>query len=111
MSDIRSLEDMFESVRERPGMWIPDKSLARLETMVHGYTVALRAHEVVEFGVEFNRRFSAFVSDRLGWTTSCGWADAITTNCISADAAFERFFSLLDEFRRASPRDPGLDAG
>lgn len=102
---------MFEAVRARPGMWIPDKSLAQLETMVHGYLVALRAHGVVEFGVEFNRRFSAFVYDRLGWSTSRGWADAITTNCTSPDAAFERFFSLLDDFRLGGPRADGQDAG
>lgn len=99
---MRRLEDLLEAVRARPEMFVGDsRSLARLEEMLHGYSIALRAHDTEELGRDFNRRFSAFIHEKLDWSTSCGWADAIATNCISANAAFDCFFMLVDEFQRA----------
>jgi hypothetical protein len=100
MPDVRTLEDLLDAVRARPGMFTVGFDLDRIETMLHGYSAALHAHGITEMGRDFNRRFSDFVNDNLGWSTSKGWADAITTNCVSAEAAFERFFVLFDEFRR-----------
>ena len=103
VSKVRTLEDFLDAVRARPGMFVgEDYSLARLEDMLHGYSVALHAHDIEDFGRDFNRRFSAFVHEKLDWSTSCGWADAIATNCVSSKAAFDRFFMLVDEFRRGS---------
>jgi hypothetical protein len=101
MSEVRTLEDFLEAVRARPGMFTVDFDLDRIETMLHGYSAALHAHEITEMGRDFNRHFADFVHEGLGWSTSRGWADAITTNCVSPEAAFQRFFLLFDEFRRA----------
>lgn len=99
MSQIHSLEDMLDAIRLRPEMWLPDKSLFYLEAMAHGYSVALKAHDISEFGTDFNCRFANFVFESIGRSTSRGWAEAIASNSASADAALEQFFLILDEFR------------
>jgi hypothetical protein len=101
MSEVKTVENFLEAVRARPGMFTIDFELDRIETMLHGYSAALHSHGINEMGRDFNRHFSDFVDEKLGWSSSRGWADAITTNCVSAEAAFERFFVLFDEFRRA----------
>jgi hypothetical protein len=108
MSKVQGVEDFLEAVRARPGMFVgEDYSLAALEHMLHGYSVALHAHGIEELGRDFNRRFSAFVYEKLDWSTSCGRADAIATNCVSAEAAFHRFFMLVDEFRQVPRKEAG----
>ncbi len=79
-------------------MWVGDYSLAQLETMIHGYTVALAWHGVQEFGSDFNARFRDHLLERFGWSMSCGWAAALLEEFGEPRAAFDKFFELVDEF-------------
>jgi hypothetical protein len=97
------LHGMLQEVRKRPSMWVPDKSLADLETMVDGYSNALLAHGIEEIGSRFNVRFRDYLWTRFQWSMSIGWARAILARSRDADEAFDRFFVLLDEFHAAVP--------
>lgn len=96
----RDLYSFLMDVRARPGMYVgAPKSVHVLESMIHGYQVALHQYEIDEFGRNFNRAFADFVYQRTGWSMSCGWAFALSKHAESADRAFDLFFDLLEDYR------------
>jgi hypothetical protein len=104
ITDISDIYGVFDSIRARPGMWVPDKSLGTIELMTHAYGVALSVHNVTEPGLDFNQRFRNYLYRRFRWSMSCGWARAITERSTNPDVAFDRFFNLLNQFRRFEAR-------
>ncbi len=92
---------MLDGVRQRRSMYLRRKSLIEIETMCHGYAMALHAHSIRESGKSFNRDFGDYLERRFGWSTCQGWACAIRDHSRSSSQAFDRFFVLLDEFRKS----------
>ena len=74
-------------------MWIVAGSLSELETLVYGYYAGLDNHGLIELVPEMTRHFSTWLSHETGWSTSCGWAHAITSNRTDSTDS-----SPLDEF-------------
>jgi hypothetical protein len=63
---VRDLYDFLQRVRKRPGMYLRDKSLEDLDARCHGYSLALNAHAIQEFGTDFNELFSSYLFERFG---------------------------------------------
>lgn len=95
---MNTIYTLLRAACERPGMFDAEASLRPLQDMCHGYSVALQNHGIDEPGVNFNRRFGDFLFRRFGWSTSCGWADAIGSNVRPGATPIATLKSLLNEF-------------
>jgi hypothetical protein len=93
----------LDDVRQRPGMWLRERGLRDLEDLVWGYYAALHAHHLDEGVPEMTRHFSSWLRLRTGWSLSVGWAKAIERHTSSSDSALERFFTLVDDYRKLRP--------
>ena len=95
---MKNLYDYLQHAKRHPSMYVRDWSLSELELMCHGYNVAPKAHGVEEFGSEFNERFCDWLSQRFGWSGNLGWAWVIGNQSETPEAAFWRFYELLEQF-------------
>src|ERR1041384_8103551 len=96
----RNIYGLLDHMREHPSMWLRRQSLVEIESILHGYSASLKSHRIRESGTEFNRRVSDYLEQRCGWSLCRGWACAIREHSSSSKRAFDRFFDLLDEFRK-----------
>jgi hypothetical protein len=69
--------------------------------MLIGYELALVEHGVEDPGKDFMRRFGAYLRARFGWSMSYGPLAAIRDHAANHRRAFEEFWKLLAEFKRA----------
>ena len=98
-SGMANLLNLLESAWSRPGGSAPDGRLAHIESMCHGYAVALQNSGIHEFGTDFNRRFCRYLESRHGYKTDRGWAIAIEANLVPNEDAFERLRVLVQGFK------------
>ena len=96
-----SLFDLLESVCDRPGLFTASGRLTPLESMCHGYAIALQNSGVHEFGSEFNRRFCRYLESRHGYATEQGWAHAIEANLLPNEDPFDRLRALVQSFKES----------
>ncbi|MCP3142703.1 hypothetical protein [Pyxidicoccus xibeiensis] len=96
-----TLFEWLDEVRRRPSMYFA--TLRDLQMLVDGYSTALWVHSVDEGFALDSRHFGAWLRLRRGWSLSCGWAAAVTSNSRSEADAAQTFFALLDEFRELRP--------
>ncbi|MRG97836.1 hypothetical protein [Polyangium spumosum] len=98
----RNVFDWLDQVRQRPGMWIQDRSLRELERLVYGYGIALGVHHVDEGVPEMGGHFSSWLRLRKRWSMSLGWAHAITEHSKDQEP-LEVFFELIEKYRKLRP--------
>ncbi len=98
-----SIYDMLEAIHKRPGMYIAIPSINRLHAFLVGYTAGLgRVRFAVRDEEDFHK-FHDWVAHRLGFGGSAsGWCNMIREKSANEADAFNRFYVLLDEFRRES---------
>lgn len=101
-----SVFDLLDEIRKRPSMYVGygDKSeralqLRALETLMDGYSLALRNHNIQEQTSDFNRDFGAYLSATKGWSISCGPVVAILQAAKSDEGAWVLYWKLVDKFR------------
>ena len=82
--------------------------LKDLELLLGGYAAALQAHDIQNDLIQFNSKFNLYVYQKMHWSISCGWAHAINDNCSSPEVAVEKFFSLVNEFVKATSGIEGV---
>lgn len=99
--------DFLDQIRARPTMFVgeDDKNLSGLrvvETLMEGYYTGLGVHGVGETvpRVTFDH-FSHWLRLRGYAEFSLGWAWVLHE--AHGDAAFDKFFDLLDDYRKVSP--------
>jgi hypothetical protein len=99
-----SVYHVIELIRRRPGMWIGEPSISRLDSFLGGYSAGFARHG-------FTLRHAAHFHGFHDWTarhlafreSTSGWANMIRARSSNEGEAFQKFFALLDEFRAESP--------
>jgi hypothetical protein len=100
---VATIFDVLDHARERPAMYF-GHSLSALETFCHGYYVALSTHRIREPApVVGTFHFGEWLYRRFKWPHNCGWAQAIRRQCETDEEAFDKFFQLLEGYRRLRP--------
>jgi len=92
----------IEAIRQRPGMFTPDKSLHEINSFLFGYVKCLSSNNIEEDvdGRPFTPAdFSIWLYETFGWSGACGFAYAITEHTRDTDEAFDRFFELVAQYR------------
>jgi len=98
--------EMFERIRKRPGMYLGKMSVTNLHIFTIGYVTAQ-----LEFNENYKTSFSDFnhfIDKKFNNSSTMGWANLILklTNG-DEEKALERFFELLDEFKKQENRSVG----
>jgi len=95
-----SIYDLLAHIHRRPGMYIVEPSIYRLQAFLTGYDAALGyVGLILQDEIGFHR-FHDWVARRLGFFESTsGWADMIRAKSADDKEAFAQFFVLLEEFR------------
>lgn len=100
--DIRTIYDVFDVVKKKPGLYIQGPSISLLEAFYHGYDNALHAHGVALDTEEppFHH-FHDYVASCYGRDPSAkGWCTILLEECGGdEEEAFDHFFRLLRAFR------------
>ncbi len=102
MPEQENIFTWLDHLRERPGMYLGSGGLDVLETLVHGYCTALDLHQIDE-GVPDMLHFGDWLRHRTDWSTSCGWARAITDNA-GVRPPLDVFFEWTREYRSLAAR-------
>ncbi|MEV5944777.1 hypothetical protein [Streptomyces sp. NPDC051994] len=106
----RSVNDLLEQVRARPGVWVRRGSLQHLDSMLVGYRTALEVHgvdEELDVMSGAGGPFAEWLWERLGFSSALGWAVEIERAAETAGRdAMGLFFELLDEFRAERGKPP-----
>ncbi len=109
-----SCNSVLDRVRLRPGIYVGGSDcergaqLAGLEMLIAGYALAVLDHGVKDDGLASYGEFPAYLRARFGWSMSCGPIAAIRETSSNDGEAWERFWHLLDEYKksRAERVDP-----
>ncbi len=114
-----SIYDVFETMRERPALYVGNLSVLQLRAFIDGYVFAMYEAGIEEDSSPNFRDFHQFVSKELGFGEStAGWANCIMATAIGLDpktikwegydrnvskeqlkVGMELFYSLLDKFK------------
>jgi hypothetical protein len=102
-----SSNPLLEAMFARPGMFLSEKSLRAFHGFIGGYQAALGAH-----GIQGDKTFSFIPDDFHEWVayrtrfeeSTSGWCNMILATTASEEAAFDRFFELIEEHGNRIPR-------
>jgi hypothetical protein len=99
LDQARSIYDVLEHIRARPGMWVRQSSLRELDAILFGYGLALDVHGFAE-PFDFHPvdgAFPVWLTEKCGWSPAIRWSAAIERN-LPDEPPLDAFFRLLDEF-------------
>jgi hypothetical protein len=103
----KNLYDSLEKMRERPGMYLGEASITRLEAFIAGFYEGSN-YKIAE-SPSFEG-FNDFVGKFYGKYTTAGWKNLILSDHYGNEhEALIRFYELLDEFRE-NPNKPNSRA-
>lgn len=99
-----AIDDMINTIRKRPGLFLGNNSITALWHFLNGYQAAERDFGVDWKGELFPLRFkymSEFINIRLECHNNLGWCSHILTFCNGDEKkALDMFFDLYDEYKQ-----------
>jgi hypothetical protein len=112
MLDVKNeyLSNLLERIKQRPGMYLGQCSITRLNMLLVGYSQAR-----MELGLprtaqeqEFDQ-FQEWIQHKYNISDSKGWDSIILLNSTDEKAAFYQFFQLFEEFSHRNTNDASLE--
>lgn len=99
-----NLYTMLRQIQEVPGMYLGRLSVSDLFIFLNGYEFARSqmGQDLDEEELLFYDNFQPWLQQRLGVRSVTSWAKLIMLSCHDEQAGFEKFFGLLDEFKKQS---------
>jgi hypothetical protein len=97
-----NLYETLHRIKEAPGMYLGRPSVSDLFMFLVGYEFARSemGKELDEDEELFYDSFQPWLQQRLGVQSVTSWAKLIMLSCHDEKAGFDKFFLLLDEFRK-----------
>ena len=97
-----NLYELLTEIKHKPGMYLGRPSVSDLFMFLNGYEFARSqmGQELDEAEILFYDTFQPWLQERLGVRSVTSWAKLIMLSCHDERAGFEKFFTLLDEFRK-----------
>ena len=97
-----NLYELLKEIQKAPGMYLGRPSVSDLFMFLNGYEFARSqmGQELDETEIFFYDTFQPWLQERLGVQSVTSWAKLIMLSCHDERAGFEKFFTLLDEFRK-----------
>ncbi len=93
----KNLYDTLDKMRERPAMYLGEKSITRMEAFIMGFYEG--SNDEISESPPFHD-FNDFVGNFYGKYTTAGWKNLILSDHYGNEKeALDRFFVLLDEYR------------
>lgn len=91
--------DLLQQIQKKPGLYIGGPSISGLYMFLTGYQFARRQLSIPLSAQEREfREFQPWLQEKFGITTSQSWSQLILFHAIDEGDAFDRFFTLLQEF-------------
>jgi hypothetical protein len=95
---------LLEVIRERPAMYLGQRSLSALSQYLQGYWMALSVHGI-QCAFPLPQDFHDWVAYRLHfYESTSGYRNMILKRVPDESAALDRCFELLDEHKNRKPR-------
>lgn len=101
--EVRTVYDVFDVVRKKPGVFLGEPNVHLLQSFVSGFDLALAAsgNPLAEESPPFSE-FHDWVASRLGLPESTvGWPRMLSSVEETPETAFNRFYDELSQFRAA----------
>jgi hypothetical protein len=98
----KTFYSLLEAIRHKPAMYLGRKSVNDLHIWLQGYFYAK-----IESGIPLSaqekefKEFNKFIQEKYDWHDVGSWAAKIAYYNRSEETAFEKFFELLDEFKKS----------
>ena len=101
-----NLYELLKEIKTAPGMYLGRPSVSDLFMFLNGYEFARSqmGQDLDEAEIFFYDTFQSWLQERLGVRSVTSWAKLIMLSCHDERAGFEKFFTLLDEFRESNKK-------
>lgn len=104
------LYHLLERIKQRPGMYIGQCSITRLNMLLVGYSQAR-----MELGLPRTEQeksfdhFQEWIQNKYNVTASQGWDSIILANSTDEKDAFYKFFQLFEQFTKQETTNANLE--
>lgn len=102
----QNIYDLLEKIKQRPFMFLKEKTLWEIHNYVWGYELCLRVHNIdekYEYKKFITNEFAEWLNRKTKWSIVQGWPGAINENTRNQEEAFDTFFKLIDEYKKEKP--------
>jgi hypothetical protein len=98
---------VFERIQNRPLFYLPQKSLSFLYYIFLGVDLAKSEYNILrDLEDKIFDGFQPWVAERFGEQSTISWAEIIKRNSEGEEHAFDKFFELLEEYKKTHTTTP-----